>query len=177
MAKREGPPRLLTPLVWLVSAAVLAGVAYGVYQLYGLFVGGVDAVAERTERIAKTVEEQNAEGEAYKDNLALDYVVMLPREGDGRLRIDVSLANNGRETVMRAAADVAVGTTSGEDYVKHVVILDDSPTSVTTDSPLGWGETRTKTVLLEAKDDWKTDDVTVTLANVRLEQKTLEGSL
>lgn len=174
--EREGPPRCVKPLVWLMVILLLAAVGYGVYRLAAVFNQGLDQVAERHARQAKIVRAQKEAGREYMEEVLLDVEFLPPDEPGGRGRLQFNIDNTGDREVKKAVAEVHFGSLSGaEAHVEELIIFDDTSMSVRPDRPLGPGEKREIVQYIDSGDDWDWGDVQYRLKNMRLDPEAEGG--
>lgn len=174
--EREGPPRYIKPLGWLVTILIVGAAGYGVYRLVAIFSEEVDQVGERTARQAAIVRAQKEAGREYMDNVLIDMEFLPPDEPGGRGRLQFNVENTGTRQVKKAVTEVHFGSVSGaEPHVVEVILFDDTSMSVRPDSPLGAGERREIVRYIDSGDDWDWGDVQHRLKSMRLDPEAKGG--
>lgn len=170
MAKAQGgPPRFLTPVIWLVILGVLGVVVLVVLKLGAAFQEGWGEVGKIRAKDHAIITAQKTAGLAYMDNVKVTVKVGAAVGAQKRkVPLIFTVRNNGDRDVLKAIAEVSFGTKKTGVHTKEVVIFDASELSVRPDSPVMSGGEETFTVWAEVGEDWDLQDVKCKLTNVRV---------
>ena len=125
----------------------IAGVAVvGARRVFGIFGHDWQTVSDIRSRDAETVREEAQAGSEYTGNLKLSLNATRVGETAKGLAVQLSgmIANAGNKDVIKAVAEVTFlpKDTSEQPQTVNVILFDGSELSVTSDKPLGSGETR-----------------------------------
>jgi len=172
MAKATGgPPRFLTPVIWLGILGVLGVVVLVVLKLGAAFQEGWGEIEERRARDHAIITAQKTAGLAYMDSIDVSMKVGAAVGTERRkIPLTFTIRNNGDRNVLKAFAEVSFATPKADvpRHTEQVLIFDASELSVRTDSPVMSGGEETFTVWVEAGEDWDLRDVEYKIIKVRV---------
>ena len=168
MPTEWGPPRFVKPLMWVIFTGLVAALAYVVWRVAPAVEEGWQYVDERRTQDAELIEAQRQAGEAYRENVKVEFEGTVKRGGPGDTGLVFRVSNLGKKDVLFISVRLAGPAAARLDEPYRLVLLDNTPFSVRDDRSLAPGERRTITLIARRDElpdldelEWTVDRILV----------------
>lgn len=174
MAKGQGAPKFIGPVMLLVFMGILGLVVLVVIKVGGNVKHDWQTVTDIRDKDAAAVQSEKEAGKTYLDKLSLALSAKRTQDPDGKpgAALTGKIANTGGTSVLKVVVTVKFLPAAGDAAVdtRDVILFDASDLSVTPDSPLLGGEEReiAKNVS-EVSPDWDGTRISCEIKEARVD--------